>query len=113
MPEDPKRVQDDPDHRAYELPSLGEPPAPPKLDPKLPPHPAKPDTQQAADYSKAAIASTAASAFIMPIIILCLGGYLLDVHLKHTISWLAAIGVVLGLVVGITALMRILERLSR
>jgi F0F1-type ATP synthase assembly protein I len=84
--------------------------------PRLAPvsRPIKPGAQKPAiapgSYNKAALASTAATAFIMPTIVLALVGYVLDQKL-HT-NYLAFIGVVLGLVVGISALMKIVKRLE-
>jgi hypothetical protein len=61
-------------------------------------------------YNKAALASTAATSFIMPTILFSLLGYWLDKRM-HTNYW-AFIGVVFGLIVGISALMRIIKRLE-
>jgi hypothetical protein len=84
--------------------------------PRLPPvvRPASPGARKPAiepgSYNKAALASTAATAFIMPTIVLALIGYFLDQKL-HT-NYLAFIGVVVGLIVGISSLMRIIKRLE-
>ncbi len=84
----------------------------PRLAPVV--RPVKPGTQRPAiepgSYNKAALASTAATSFIMPTIVLALIGYFLDQKL-HT-NYLAFIGVVVGLIVGISALMRIVKRLE-
>lgn len=90
-------------------------PEPPKLNPKLPAHPAeaKQNTQAGRDYSKAVIASSAVSAFLAPIMVLCLGGYWLDQRLKHITPWFSMAGVIVGLALGVTSLMRVLDRLSK
>ena len=63
-------------------------------------------------YQKAALASTAATAFIMPTLVLALLGYWFDQKLHHTTNYLAFAGVLLGLVVGISALLRIVNKLN-
>jgi hypothetical protein len=115
MPDDPKQEQDDLSRRVPNMPALSEPPKPPKLAPKLPPHPAAPKPGAMGDgtYSKSALASTAATAFLTPIIVLCMGGYWLDNRLKHATYWLAILGLLLGMGLGVTALIRVLNRLSR
>jgi hypothetical protein len=84
----------------------------PRLAPVV--RPVKPGPQRPAiepgSYNKAALASTAATSFIMPTIVFALIGYFLDQKL-HT-NYLAFIGVVVGLIVGISALMRIVKRLE-
>jgi F0F1-type ATP synthase assembly protein I len=85
--------------------------------PKLPSvaRPAKPTFVKAAapgSYQKAALASTAATAFVMPTLVLALLGYWLDQKLHHTTYYLAFGGVLLGLVVGISALLRIVNKLN-
>ena len=86
----------------------------PKLDPVLPPHPTAGQGPRAAPGSnrKAAIATTAASAFVMPVLVLSVGGYYLDKKLNHAVPWFAIAGVVVGMVVGITALLRIIQKLE-
>jgi F0F1-type ATP synthase assembly protein I len=90
-------------------------PEPPRLNPKLPAHPAEPQpaSQDGRDYGKAMIASSAVTAFLAPIVVLCLGGYWLDQRMKHTTPWFSMIGVILGLVLGVTSLIRVLDRLSK
>jgi len=87
-------------------------PAVPRLAPVV--RPVKPGPQKPAiapgSYNKAALASTAATSFIMPTIMLALLGYFLDQRF-HT-NYLAFIGVVVGLIVGISALMKIIKRLE-
>jgi F0F1-type ATP synthase assembly protein I len=64
-------------------------------------------------YSKAALGTTAVSALVTPIVVLCLGGYWLDMRLKHATPWFAMIGVIVGLVLGLTSMMKILEKISK
>ncbi len=86
----------------------------PRLEPVV--RPTKPkaggSSIEVGSYRKAAIASTAATSFIMPTLVLSLGGYWLDQKLHHTTNYLAFVGVVLGLIVGTSALMRIISKLN-
>jgi hypothetical protein len=86
----------------------------PKIANQLPPRPSatRPGGVEPGGYSKLAIASTAATSFIMPIVILSVGGWWLDNRLHHKTGWLAFIGVLLGLVVGISSLMKVMARLQ-
>jgi hypothetical protein len=108
--EDEKKREEE---RFPAVPRSREAPAPPKLDVKLPPHPSTPRTGavEPGAYNKMAIATTAATSFIMPVILLSVGGYFLDQKL-HTSPWLAFGGVVVGFVTGIVALMRVMRKLS-
>ena len=100
-----KEVTNVPTHEVPEVPRLA---------PVVRPVKAKPGASriEAGSYRKAAIASTAATSFIMPTLVLALLGYWLDIKLHHTTNYLAFIGVVLGLIVGTTALMRIISKLE-
>lgn len=93
--------------------SIPDAPEIPRLDPKLPRHPtqARPPDVAPGAYGKMAIASTAATSLIMPIIVFAVGGMFLDRKL-HTDPWGAFIGVVLGFVAGIAALMNVMRRLG-
>lgn len=98
-----------------ELPSLPDLPETPVLKPVLPPRPSKAPEQnqmQSQNYGKAALASMAATSFVMPIIVLSLAGYWLDIRLKHSVDWLAGVGLLIGMGVGTTSLIRLLQRLS-
>ncbi len=111
---DKKQNEEDPlAGRFPTVPPAPEIPEAPKLAPKLPPHP---DRQKPAvepgSYNKMAIASTEASAFVMPIIVLSVGGWWLDQKLHHETAWLAMIGLLVGLVAGISGLLRIISRLQ-
>ena len=90
------------------------PPTAPRLDPRLPAHPKEQHSakQDITGYGKAAMATSAGSAFLTPILTLCIGGYLLDQKLHHEMAWLSMLGVIVGLALGITSMMRILNRLS-
>ncbi len=117
-PEDQKRIVSEGDSEEIKeitLPELSGLPEVPKLNPVLPPRPSKAPEQsktQSQNYGKAALASMAATSFIMPIIVLALVGYWIDLRLKHSTDWFAGAGVLVGLCVGITSLMRLLQRLS-
>ncbi len=95
------------------------PPAPdipeaPRIVANLPPHPdkARPGAVAPGSYKNAGLAYSAASAFIMPIIVLSLGGWWLDRKLNHATFWLAFGGVLLGLIVGVTALLRVVNQMN-
>lgn len=96
------------------LPAVPDVPETPKLAPKLPPHPDKVRKEriEAGSYNKMALAATAASSFILPIILLGVGGWWLDQKLKHTVAYLAFIGVVVGFIVGVASLLNTIRRLS-
>lgn len=111
----PKSNEDKKDDPADSESLVEAPPEPPRLNPNLPLHPAdrRKIAIESASYSKAAIASTAVSAFVTPIFVLCLGGYWLDQKLKHQTPYLAMLGVIVGLILGIASLMKVLDRLSK
>jgi hypothetical protein len=116
MPDRHSKSNEDSDDESVGNASLVEaPPEPPRLTPNLPLHPDERSkvATEAASYSKAAIASTAVSAFVTPIFVLCLGGYWLDQKLKHVTPYLAMLGVIVGLILGIASLMKVLNRLSK
>jgi hypothetical protein len=100
--------------RFPDLPPTPEAPEVPKLSPKLPPHPAqtRPGQIEPGSYNKMAIASQAASALVMPVIVLSLAGWWLDTKLHHSTGWLAFIGVIVGFIAGVSALLKIVSRLS-
>ena len=95
------------------MPSAPELPEPPKLSPTLPP-PAKqqPGAVEPGSYNKMALAFTAANSFIMPVIVLTIGGVLLDRKFGGNKGWYAIGGVLLGLIVGISALVRVIKKMS-
>ncbi|HZP80427.1 MAG TPA: AtpZ/AtpI family protein [Chthonomonadaceae bacterium] len=99
--------------RFPDLPPMPEAPDVPKLSPKLPPHPKQPGEGdfQPGSYNKMAIAATAASSFIMPIIVLSVAGWWLDGKL-HTAPWLAFTGVLVGLIAGVASLLNVIKRLE-
>ena len=117
----------DADHAGAEQAHVGEPgsaaiaeslvtaaPEPPRLAVTLPQHPVHRDQQSviATSYRKSAMASSAVTGFVMPIITLCLGGYWLDQKWKHEVPYLAMVGVVVGLIVGVSTLLRTLNKMS-
>ena len=106
--------EDDLETRFPAVPQMPGVPEPPTLAPKLPHHPAnpKPGSVAPGSYNKMAIATTAASSFIMPIIVLSVGGYFLDRALHHETFWFAFIGVLVGLIVGVVALLGVVNRLQ-
>ena len=66
----------------------------PKLAPILPPNPLNKQAPGNGPGSsqKAAIATTAASAFVMPVLVLSVGGYYLDKKIKDAVPWFAILG---------------------
>ena len=114
MAEDEGKDQDDLQARFPVVPPAPQVPHPPRMTQPLPPHPEKPRPGAIVpgSYSKMAMATTAASSFIMPIILLSLGGWWLDQKMHHATAWLAFIGVLVGLVVGVSALLKIVNRLE-
>lgn len=109
--------EDEPETLLKRFPSV--PPVPdlpemPRIAPSLPPHPDTPreGKLEPGSYNKMAIAATAASSFIMPIIVLGYGGWWLDQKLKHETAWLSLLGVVLGFAAGVVSLMNSIKRLS-
>jgi F0F1-type ATP synthase assembly protein I len=80
----------------------------------LPPHPAKPrpGAVEPGGYNRLALATTAATSFIMPIIVLSVGGWWLDQKLHHTTFWIAFIGVMVGMVVGVASLLNVIKRMQ-
>jgi hypothetical protein len=114
MAEDDREEQDDLQSRFPEVPPAPHVPEPPKMTQPLPPHPAKPrpGAVEPGGYNKLALATTAASSFIMPIIVLSVGGWWLDQKLHHTTFWIAFIGVMLGMIVGVSALLNVVKRMQ-
>jgi hypothetical protein len=114
MAEDEKKEQDHLQDRFPRMPPAPRVPEPPRMTQPLPPHPAKPrpGTVEPGGYNKLALATTAASSFIMPILILSLGGSWLDQKMHHTTAWFAMAGVLVGLVVGVSALMKVVKRME-
>ncbi|MDE2126144.1 MAG: AtpZ/AtpI family protein [Armatimonadetes bacterium] len=86
----------------------------PKFTVSLPPRPVEPETLAAGQRqaSNTALALSAVSAFVAPIIVLVVAGWLLDLKLRHTTYWFSLLGAVLGLVVGISSLVRTLQKLN-
>jgi len=114
MAEDDGKEQDDLQSRFPEVPPAPHIPEPPRMTQPLPPHPAKPRSGvvEPGSYNKMALATTAASSFIMPVIVLSLGGYWLDQKLHHVTPWFALTGVIVGMVVGVSALLKVVKRME-
>lgn len=114
MAEDDGQEQDDLRSRFPNVPPAPHVPEPPKMTQPLPPHPEKPrpGVVEPGSYNKLALAMTAASSFIMPVIVLSVGGYWLDLKLHHTTYWIAFIGVMIGLIAGVSALLNVIKRMQ-
>lgn len=114
MAEDEGKEPDDLQARFPNMPPAPDVPEPPRMTQKLPPHPEKPrpGAVEPGSYNKLALATTAASTFIMPIIVLSVGGWWLDQKLHHTTAWFAFAGVLIGLVAGVSALLKVVNRLE-
>ncbi len=114
MAEDDRKEQDDLRVPILNMPPASHVPEPPKMTQPLPPHPAKPrpGAIEPGGYNKLALATTAASSFIMPILVLSVGGWWLDQKMHHGTAWLAFTGVLVGLVVGVSALLNVVKRME-
>jgi F0F1-type ATP synthase assembly protein I len=108
-----KAEQDDLSKRLADLPPAPDVPEPPRLSHLLPPQTKQrqPGAIEPGSYNRLALATTAASSFVMPIIVLFLGGWWLDTK-WHTTPWLAFTGVLVGLVVGVVSLLNITRRME-
>ena len=84
----------------------------PKLTVTLPPHPddAAKAATTAQGYGKAAIASQAAGALVMPILVGTFLGVWLDK--KFNTSWITLVLVIVGFVAGVAGLLQILKKLA-
>jgi hypothetical protein len=89
-------------------------PEAPKIEVKLPPREGRPQpgTVAPGGYQKLAVAATAASSFVGPILVLGVGGWWLDQRL-HTNGTCAFIGTVVGFIAGIFSLLRVIQQLNR
>jgi F0F1-type ATP synthase assembly protein I len=96
-------------------PSISDVPEAPKIDVKLPrvTGEAQPGSVTPGKYRKVAIATTAASSFVAPILVLGVGGYLLDQRMHNTMALFAFLGTVVGFGVGIFSLLRVIQQLNR
>ncbi len=114
MAEDERKEQEERQAQFPNVPRAPQVPEPPKMTSPLPPHPAKPrpGAVEPGGYNKLALATTAATSFIMPIIVLSVGGWWLDQKMHHATAWFAMSGVLVGLVVGVSALLKIVSRLE-
>lgn len=107
---------DDLNQRFPVPPTVGTAPETPKLVRRdLPPHPEKPrqGAIEPGAYTNMGLAATAATSFIMPIIVCGLFGlYVLDARF-HLAPWGTVGGFTLGFIVGIMSLMRVVNRMSQ
>src|SRR5271170_1156173 len=78
--------------RFPKVPAAPDVPDVPKLKPTLPPHPdrsTRPGKVEPGSYNGLVVAATAASSFIMPIMVLTVVGWFLDSRLHHATYWFA------------------------
>ncbi len=109
----PREDEESLEARFPELPPLPELPKAPKIEAKLPPRPSKTAKQrEESSYGKSAIVLSAVSAFLAPIVVLCLAGYWLDVRLKNKTYWFAFAGVIVGMITGTISLVGLLQKIS-
>ena len=96
-------------------PHLPDVPEAPKIDVKLPSRESGPKqgTVAPGGYQKLAVAATAASSFIAPIIVLGAGGWWLDQRFHGSNGLFAFAGTVLGFIAGIVSLLRVIKQLNR
>ncbi len=102
------------DREILSLPPSADYPEAPRLNTKLPPHPSAPAPGSVTPgmYSGLALATTAGTAFTMPVIVLSVGGWWLDQKLHHATAWFAMAGVILGLIAGVSSLLKVVNRLN-
>ncbi len=114
MAENEDRGEGDADRFAAPIRST-DVPEPPKVAVQLPPRAGKPQpgTVAPGSYQKVAIAATAASSFIAPILVMGVGGWWLDQRLHTSIGICAFVGTVVGFIVGILSLLRVIQQLNR
>lgn len=88
-------------------------PPPPKIVVNLPPHPdaPKPGRLEPGSLRNSALASQAASSFIMPIIILIVVGWLIDKQF-HTGGIAIVLFLIIGFAVGVANLLRVTNKLD-
>ena len=100
--------EEEPFKRAAELPEA------PKIDVELPalPEIQRPGSPAPGAYRKVAIAATAASTFVSPILVMGVGGWWLDQRLHSGGIWAFA-GTVIGFIAGIVALLQVIRQLNR
>jgi hypothetical protein len=112
--EDKERRDDDLAKRFPTPPPSSELPEAPRIEVKLPPRPGSQGAPgpKPGSYRKAAIAATAASTFVTPVLVLAVAGWLLDQRLHTKIGICAFVGTVLGFIVGVVSLQRVLKQLS-
>ena len=109
-----KDERDDLAERFPAPPPSAELPDTPKFDVKLPPPLGQrsPGSVVPGSHYKLAVAATAASSFVAPIIVLGVAGWWLDQRIHNGVSVFAFVGTVLGFIVGIVALLRVIQQLN-
>lgn len=112
--EDEERRGDDIEKRFPVPPPSSELPEAPKIEVRLPPasDPLRRGAVKPGGYRKLAIAATAASTFVAPILVLSVGGWWLDQRL-HTSGICAFIGAIVGFIAGIVSLLRVIQQLNQ
>ena len=96
-----------------ELPKFEDVPDVPKISPSLPKLPSQSNSgdSQPGGYKKIALASTAATSFIGPIIVMTIIGLFLDKKFGHGQGLFVVGAIILGFIVGVTSLMTVLKKL--
>lgn len=95
------------------MPSPSTLPEVPKYNAKLPDiSKSRKGSIEPGSYGKLAVAATAATSFVLPVIVLGGGGWLLDQKLKHETAWFALVGVIVGFFVGVVSLLRVIQKLQ-
>ncbi|HLJ54394.1 MAG TPA: AtpZ/AtpI family protein [Chthonomonadaceae bacterium] len=104
---------DDPAERFPAPPPSTELPDAPRIEVKLPPKPGTPAAggPKPGSYRKAAIAATAASTFVTPVLVLGVAGWWLDQRMHTKIGIFAFAGTVLGFIIGVLSLQRVLKQI--
>ena len=85
----------------------------PRIEVKLPLHPDKPQPGviQMGTLSKAGVALSAVSSFVLPIVFLAVTGFYLDKKL-HTGSIIVFAGIILGFILGLVSLINVIRKLA-
>jgi len=109
-----KDPSDDLERRFPAPPKHSDVPEPPKIEVKLPPSSthSRPGNVVPGRYQKLAVAATAATSFVAPIVVLGVAGWWLDQRLHSTAGLCAFAGVVLGFIAGIVSLLGVIRQLK-
>lgn len=97
------------------VPKPNELPEVPQINVKLPEIPKEPELGgfAPAHYRSVGIALNVATSFIAPILVLGVGGMLLDKQVGNTTSWFALAGTLIGLIAGVMGLLRAIQTLNK